>query len=762
MKKILILYLIQLVLISNSYTQDKGSLSGIVRDKISQSLLQGITVKVLGSDLKTVTIEDGSYKIDNIPAGKYEVEFSNVAYQTYIESDVMIASGMEKRLIIEIDEISVDEVIVETSRFQKPIDATTSYKTLNSEEIRKSPGSFEDVGRVIQTLPGLSLTNDGRNDILVRGGSQSENLFIVDGFQVNNFNHFGTQGATGGPISIINLDFVNKIEFLTGGFSAKYGDKLSSVVLVELRDGNPDHFFGKINISGTGIGANLEGPFPFKNKGSWLFSARRSYLDLVFNAAGFSFIPEYTDIQLNLNYNVNNSNFLEFTAFGAIDKVRFNNDNQENKQNNERILTTNQNSYSSGLIWKTILSPVSYAKFTLGRNYTTYFYSKRDSLFNETFRSDSKESDITLKAELYGRFKKNTFYSAGSGMQTIKLIYDIEKDADTTLVIDPQTGQNIIIPGVIIDKNERTYKAFAYAEIIHTFFDRVKLTAGIRYDYFDYIKNKHNISPRTSLSLKISEKVSLNLAYGRFYQSPSYIWLVGAEGNRNLKNIGVDHFIAGIEFFPDKSSKLTIEGYYKKYKYYPVSLVRPYLILANSTIFETQNSFGLEQLSSDGKGRSYGLEIFYQKPLTDNFYGSASLSLGTAKYTALDGVERPSDYDNRFVFNVTAGWLPGKNWEFSMKFRIAGGTPYTPIDPETGNIIISEYNTERLPVYHRLDIRGEKRFSFSKWSLITYIDIQNVYNKQNVFQYRWDPFKKEIVTSKNLGILPTVGIMAEF
>lgn len=755
-----LIFIVIFIFYKNSFTQQKGNLTGEVSDKNTQSFIEGVTVKVIGTELGTVTNKEGSFEIKNIPVGTYEIKFSDISYNTYIESNVVILSDKTTSLQVGLQNVTTEEVIVEASRFQKPTDATTSYKSLTFEELRRSPGGFEDIGRVIQTLPGVALGSDGRNDINVRGGSPSENLFIVDGFEVNNINHFGTQGATGGPISVVNLDFVKEVSFLTGGFSARYGDKLSSVVDIKLRDGNYDRFYGKINLSGTGFGANIEGPLPLKNKGSWILSARRSYLDLVFNAAGFSFVPEYTDFQAKLHYHINDKNFLTINSFGAIDKVRFNNSTEENKQDNERILTNNQNSYSMGIGLKTLLTKNSFSEVTLSRNFTNYFFSKRDSDFKETFRNKSKEGDIQLQAD-YSLKAGSSFITIGLGAKTVKIDYDINKAADTLDYTDPVTGNRIVIPSVTVLENRRTYKAFAYAEIVQSFLSRIKLTLGLRYDYFDLINTKHYISPRASLAFALTKKLNLNLSYGIFYQSPSYIWIAAAPQNLNLKDIRADHYIAGVEYLFDESTRMTLEFYHKNYRNYPVSTLRPYIILANNGGFETENSFGLESLTSSGTGRANGVELFIQKTLTKSLYGTISLSLNDVKYKAYDGIERRSDFDNKYVIIISGGYKIGADWEFSAKFRAAGGRPYSPINPMNGEIDYANYNSLTLPMYHRLDIRAEKRWFFSKWTLTTYIDIQNIYNRQNVYEYRWDKFKREIVTSRNIGILPSLGISAE-
>ncbi len=745
-----------------AFSQEKGSIAGVVTDANTQVLLKDINVKILGAQLTAKTKDDGSFMIQNVPVGTYEVEFTSASYKTFTQGNVVVYSDKINEFSVELQGVTTEEVTVESSRFQKPSDVTTSYKSLSFEEIRRFPGGLEDIGRVIQNLPGVSLSSDGRNDLIVRGGSPSENLFVVDGFLVNNINHFGAQGATGGPVSILNLDLVQEVSFLTGGFSARYGDKLSSVVEIKQRDGNTNHFYGKVNLSGTGFGANFEGPISKQNKSSWMFSARRSYLDIFFNAAGFSFVPEYTDFEGKVNYQIGAGNFLEFSAFGALDNVKFNNNTTQNVQDNERILTDVQKSYSSGFSWKSLLSKNSYSMVTLSRNYTNYTFLKRDSSFVTTFNDESKESDIQLKAEYFVKLAPALQLSAGTGAQTIKLDYNIQKNADTLFETDPNTGQRIVVPAITILNNSRTFKAFGYAELIYDFMKRFKLTAGARTDYFDLIQKKNYISPRASLAITITPKISLNLSYGIFYQSPSYIWIIGNPSNNNLTDIRADHYIAGIEYLFDQSAKLTVEGYYKKYSDYPVSTVRPYLILADNAGFETENSFGLEPLQSAGAGNAKGFEIYLQKTLTKDLYGAVSFSYSDVKYKAYDGIERRSDWDNRYVLNINGGYKLGTTWEFSAKFRIAGGRPYTHINPNDGSIDYTQYNSARLPEYDRLDVRAEKRWFFKKWTLTTYIDIENIYNKKNLYQYRWDQFNRQIVEDRNLGILPSIGVSAEF
>jgi hypothetical protein len=763
MKLLAIYILINILLSGYIYSQDNGEINGRIIDKLSQQPLQGAVIEVIQLKLKTGSDDDGYFVLTNIPSGIYSVKFSYIGYKSLIKDFISVNSGSSLNLLAELDLISTDEINVEAQRFDKPLDISNSIKNLSYEEIRRSPGGFEDIGRVIQTLPGVSFVNDGRNDLIVRGGAPSENLFLVDGAPIPNINHFGSQGATGGPVSLIDLNFIRDINFITGGFSARYGDKLSSVLDIKLREGNRKNFMGNLNLSATGFGGILEGPLGSKQKGSWLFSIRRSYLDLVFNAAGFGFIPEYNSAQIKGVYDLDEHNIITFNAIGNLDKVRFNNDDIKNRQDNENILKNNQYGYTNSLEWKSLLTDKSYLKINLSRSYTNFDYSARDANFVEKFKNQSNEIENVLKAEYNLLPNNNTEISLGVEGKLINFSNIIKTVRDTLYTIDPYTGNRYIIPALDFNESNITYKTAAFVQLTQKLLKIVKLSFGMRYDYFDFINKKSNLSPRASATINLLSNLNLNFSYGIFYQSPSYIWLVSNPQNRDIKNIRADHYIAGIEFLPGKDTRATVEVYYKKYSDYPASSLRPYFILAdNGGNYETSSSFGLEPLISAGVGHAQGIEFFFQKTLSEKFYTTVNLSLFNARYTSLDGIERASDYDNGVLFVANGGYIAGKGWELSSKFRFIGGRPYTPINPVDGTQIVSLYNSERLPDYYSLDIRADKRWNFKKWSLVTYIDVQNITGKKNITDYKWNKYTKTIDENKSLGVFPTIGINAMF
>lgn len=750
----------------NLYSQTTGSITGKVIDKNNQQILSDVTVSIIKDEIiitGTQSDERGFFNLNDIPVGEYTLRFSLIGFTPLFIDNIFVNSGAPADVLAQLVIISTEEIEVQDERFVMPSDLSNSFKSLQYEEIRRSPGGFEDIGRVVQTLPGVSFVNDGRNDLLVRGGSPSENLFLVDNSYVPNINHFGSQGATGGPVSIINLDFIREVDFLTGGFSARYGDKLSSVLSIKLREGSREEFLTDINLSATGFGAVLEGPLGKEKKGSWLFSARKSYLDFIFKASGFGFVPEYSSAQLKGVYDFDEKNSLTVNVFGIIDKVTFNNDDLEDRQDNEGILKNNQWGYINTYEWRTLLNKKSFVLFNLGRTFNTFDYAGRDSLFTEVFKNNSKEGETTLKAEYFLNPSSDTQLQFGTGWRFIRFENEILQQPDTSYFIDSETGERFVFPELSVNSTTNTNKAFAYAQITQTVFSKVRLNLGLRYDYFEYINKKNYISPRASVVVPLSNVFNLSFAYGIFYQSPSYIWFAANPENRNLQDIKAEHYIAGAEYFFSSDLRMTLETYYKNYSDYPVSVLRPYLILANNGgNFEQKDQFGLEQLVSRGTGYSKGIELFIQKALTTNYFGTISLSIFDAKYTALDNVERDSDFNNKIIFTIVGGYSFAKEWLASSKFRLTGGRPYTPINPVDGTRLVPLYNTSNLPTYTSLDIRAEKRWNFKSWTLITYIDIQNVLNKKNITEYKWNKFTKQIEANESIGILPTIGINAMF
>jgi TonB-dependent receptor-like protein/carboxypeptidase-like protein len=744
------------------YSQEtgKGAIHGKIYDGITQEPLIGANVIIVGTSFGDASDADGAFRIGDLEPGTVRLKVSMIGYKTRIIPDVVVATArqVELKLALEPMAIGLGEVVVEADYFLRNADAPVSTQTLSYEEIRRAPGGLEDVVRAIAVLPGVAQPSSGRNDLIVRGGAPSENLYMVDGLEVPNINHFGTQGATGGPISFIDVELVQDVTFSTGGFGTRYGDKLSSVMSVNLREGRTDRLGGKLTVSATQFGLNTEGPIG--DNGSFMFSARRSYLDFIFKAAGFGFIPGYWDFLGKMTYSIDKENSISLVAIGVLDDVEFINDTEDKRFSNSRVLGNAQNQYFSALSWRRLMGN-GYMTLTLGRTFVDYEFLQSDSLLNPVFKSASGEGETSLGLDGVFLLSDGLEFSFGGKAKHISF------------------GGDYIFPdGSFVDFNapiiqERiwdttAYKYSAYTQFLSRFGPGLTLSAGVRADYFSMIENPMVFSPRASARYDVTQTTSFTLSGGRYFQAPSYIWLVSNPENANLNHIAVDQAVLGIEHLFRPDLRVRVEGYIKSYSDYPASIERRYLVLANTGAGfggseDDFASFGLDPLTSDGTGRARGVELLVQKRLSDiPLYGIMSLSYNKAEFTALDGIDRDGAYDQRIIFNLSGGWKIDNDWEVSAKFRFGTGMPYTGFNVD-GSKKFDEYNAERLSAGHALDLRVDRRWNFSTWNLITFIDIQNVYNRKNIQAYRWDVRNQKVEsTGGAIGILPTIGVSAEF
>lgn len=752
-----ILYLLTPILLLAQ--ENTGSVYGKVIDKFTNEPLIGANVIVVGTNYGAATSIEGEYSISSLPPNTYQIKVSIIGYNSLIKTDISVMPGRPAQVDFELTTVAIEleGVVVQSDYFDRNPIEVNSIKGFNNEEIRRSAGGFEDVVRAVSVLPGVAQADPGRNDLIVRGGAPSENLYLIDGIPVQNINHFGTQGATGGPLSYINLDFVSNTTFSTGGFSVLNGDKISSVLTINLREGRKDKIGGKATVSATQFGLDIEGPVT-KNS-TFIVSARRSYLDFIFKAADFSFVPEYYDGFAKYDINLDNRNSLSFLLITAFDNVKYFNNTEDQRYDNSRILGSDQTQYATGLSYRHLFNK-GFLNVTLNRNYVDFNTQQRDSLLNPIFTNNSLEKENTLKADLTYKISNITELNVGASGQLINFNADI-------FVPEFNSTFGDSIPATDLSAKENYTKFNAYTNFNVFLFEKLNLNAGIRIDYFSPIKTKTYFSPRFSASYRLSNLTALTFSTGIYHQTPSYIWLVGSKVNLDLKNIRVNQYVLGVDQYFSADALFRVEGFLKDYFDYPTSLRRTYLIMANTGAGfagsdENFASFGLDPLNSTGTGIAKGIEISLQKKLSDTpYYGILSLTYSKVDFTALDGVERIGSYDQTWIFNISGGYKINEEWEVATKFRYSTGKPYSPYNTD-GTQSVDLINSIRFPVSHSLDVRVDKRWFFTAWTLITYIDIQNVYNRNNINSVRWDFRTQSPEFNESIGILPSIGISAMF
>lgn len=735
----------------------RGKIVGSVFDETINEPIFGANVLILGTQLGAATDIEGRFEILNVPVGEYALRITVINFKPVTKTNIVVTSVMPAEVDVRMREtvIELEAVTVRPDYFSDTADKPISTRMQTNEEIRQLPGGFGDVVRAVSILPGVAQPSGGRNDLIVRGGAPSENLYLIDGLEIPNINHFGTQGAGGGPLSYINLNFVESTTFSTGGFGARYGDRLSSVLTLDLRDGRKDRWGGLATLSASQFGLDIEGPTG-KN-GSTYFSARRSYLDFIFKANGFGFVPEYWDFLTKTRQKLGKQDEISLIAVGAIDRTRFFNDTEEKRTGNAQILGNSQNQANAALSWKHLFRR-GFTRLTLGEVYTDYTFQQSDTAGLPVFGSDARESITSLTFTADYNFSPRTELSGGMQIRLAKI--------RNALLLPPFQDEFGTLISANSDFDDTTWKSAAWFQVTHRFplFD---MGLGARADYFDLIDNPWAVSPRLTLKYKLTESTRLITSVGRYHQAPSYVWVMSLPENRRLDHIRADQLIFGAERILREDTQLTLEAYWKTYDRYPASQIRPWLVMSNtgSGFGGSQEgfaSFGVDPLVSEGTGKARGVELFVQKKLSESpFYGTFSLSWNESEFTALDGISRPGSYDQRWILNLGGGTVFGPALELSFKYRFFTGRPYTPYNTDFTRSV-DLYNSARLDNGQFLDLRVDRRWYFENRELIAFVDVQNVFNRlfPNVPQY--NQYTGELEDQDGIGILPTIGLSFMF
>ncbi|MBN2709452.1 MAG: TonB-dependent receptor [Calditrichaceae bacterium] len=758
--------------------QNNGVITGIVLDAQSTAPLPGVNIVVLGLNTGASTGLDGRFEIANVPSGLQRIEVSYVGYKTQTITDIMVMSSKPAvlKILMQEDIFESDAIVVTAGYFADEQEVQPSVIALTREEIRRFPGGFEDVVRTVSTLPGVAIaSNGGRNDILVRGGGPSENLFVVNNIEVPNINHFGTQGNSTGSLSFINLDFVDKVSFSTGGFNARYGDKMSSVLDISLTEGRRDRIGGKALVSATQFGLNLEGPI--KDKGDFIFSIRKSYLDLIFKAAGLPFIPVYYDLNFVADYDLSDKDKISFIGFGALDRVDRDLSTEENRVFNSGLMDNTQNQFISGIDYRRLLES-GYVDATVNFNLNQYRFSQGDKWRNEYFNSKSDEQEIGIKIKQFWAPGKSVHFLWGVDYKKI----NIDNNTAFADTIYNRSGRKIPINALGIQKenniNAASDKAGLFIESEWYASNRLTIDLGLRADYYAILDNPLYLAPRLSFNYQATAELDLKISSGLYYQPPSYVWMTNPD-NRNLKALNNWMTVVGASYQAREDVRISVEGFYKKYRDLPTGTtpgINDYLVITNTGTTYGGNSddfqsFGYFSMVSEGAGEAYGAELFIQKRYSDiPLYGQLSLTYGKSEYRAYNGKKYYGQYDQRLVFNLSGGYRFNDKWEVSGKFRYFTGIPYTPVYKPAENPLKpgeiqnlpEEYLSARLDAGHHLDLRADRYFFFSSWSLIVFVDIQNVYNFKIPQRPTYNFWDNSIETSPGIGILPSIGVSVVF
>ena len=792
-----IILLFSFISISNFALSQNVKVYGTITNALNNDPIPFANIVVEGTMIGTTSDIDGNYEILNLQAGAYNFKCSYIGFNTDIQSEIKVSSNKNLRLDFFLSENSevLSEVKIKGNTFNKTKASPVSLRTINASEISKSPGGNRDISKVISNLPGVSSSSSFRNDIIIRGGAPSENRFFLDGIEIQTINHFSTQGSSGGPVGILNVNFIREVDLYTGSFPANRGNALSSVMELKQIEGNDEEISGSFTVGSSDAGLTLN--TPISKKSTLLLSVRRSYLQFLFKALKLPFLPTYNDMQFKYTYKPNNKNQFNFLGIAAIDDFTLNpginegeKDSMQLAQNNynlNNLVINNQWNYTAGGTWRHFFSN-SNLFFVMSRSHLNNTALKYLDYADVTSQKilDYKSEEIENKTRLEYNFERNEYtINVGANLEDATYLNNTKQNFTV--------GDSIFTGVVNADLNFLKYGAFT--QIGKTYFsNKLAASFGLRIDgnSFTESKNTPNLSPRLSLAFNLNEKISLNSNIGRFYQLPTYT-ILGFEDdgkylNKDASYISCDHLVVGIEYNPSSYSKITLESFYKSYANYPFS------VLDSISLANLGGDFGVignEDISSISKGNSYGVELLAQQKMSSSIYGILSVTYYRSRFEDKKGNLVASTWDNRFILNMTAGKKFKRNIELGLKYRYSGGAPYTPIDlinssnkaiwdiNQRGVLDYNLLNTKRLNGQHGLDIRVDKKWFFKSWSLNAYIDIENILNakRQLPSEYGIDPNLGPLVSGtgetsdsyplyeivNNSGtVLPSIGLLIEF
>ena len=723
---------------------------GRVSSSQSNESIEMASVTIVELQKIVFTDKNGVFSFENIVPGLYTFKAKAAGFEEQVMNEISVTYTRKVELNFTLEPLFKEqkEVKVKASAFKKNPESPVSLRTLNAAEIERLPGAGRDVSKVLQALPGVALRPTFRNDIIIRGGSPGENKFYLDGIEVPNINHFATQGSSGGPVGLLNVNFIREVDFYSGAFPANRAIGLSSVISFNQKDGNKEKLVTNFALGSSDAALTFDGPLG--KKADFIFSIRRSYLQFLFSALKLPFLPTYNDSQFKVNIRPNDKNKISIIGLGAFDDFALNTsvndgitDTTQLEYNNfilGNIPTQKQWNYTIGMNWqhysKNSIQTIVASRNMLNNSSVRYFNNIEEPI-NRILDYRSFEAENKFRFE--HQFTKNGYkFNLGVGYEYARYF--------------SSNYNKIAIQGnvITIDNQSNLYisKAAAFGQVSKAYLDgRMNLSLGIRTDINSYSSSMSNplnqLSPMFSASYKLTPSWTINANVARYNQLPAYTILGfrNATGDlvnkqNELKYITADHFVLGTAYLTEFNARFSVEGFYKKYMNYPFS-INDSISLANlGTDF---GIVGNEAVRSVSTGRAYGTEFLYQQKMVKGFYGVVAYTFVTSEILTANNTYAASSWDSKNIVSLTGGKRFKNGWEIGVRWLYSGGSPYTPIDVETsslkavwdvngrGLLDYSKLNTEREGNFHQLNIRVDKKYYLKKWTLNFYLDIQNAY-----------------------------------
>lgn len=724
----------------------------------------------------------GAFRIAEVRSGVYPLEITAPGLPPFVSGAVDVHAGLDAQVQVtlpSLDRVS-ETVSVSAPIFTPPAEIKTSGFVIEQREVTKTAGALQDVSRYLQSLPGVAIgSNDFRNDLIVRGGSPLENLFVVDNVEVPNINSFANFAAAGGTNSLLDAELIRDITFLTGGYPAPFVNRLSSVLQLSLREGRRDGFEGRATVGFAGAGTILEGPLGRARKGSWIVSVRRSFLDIFADDIGFGGVPVTYTYNGKATYDLSPRDRIWLVNLSGNDSIRLGateDGSPEDEINTLDIRYTGWRS-ATGFNWQRLIGTRSVGLLGVTHSEARVNQQVKDLVrFGTTgasveeliarspvvYRENSAEGETTIKYDFTTTVPVIGKLQVGGNLKLFRIDYDAEQPLGEDSPFSASGGVNAFD----LRRNDLATQVGGYVQASSTLTRRTSLTWGARVDRYGAL-DATRVSPRLGVSHALNERWSLKGAVGLYYQQPLFLLLSAFPENRALPPTRASHVVAGVTFAPSPTWRMTLEAYQKDYRDYPAARDFPAYSLANAG-----DTFAVSELLvplvGEGEGRSRGIEWFMEKRFTDRWFGQANVGLFRTRHAGRDGVLRPGTFDSPVVVNTVGGYRFNPRWEASLRLVGLSGRPYTPFDQAAstaarrGIFDLTRVNGERAPTYFRLDVRVDRTFVVGRKPFLVFVGVQNLTNRKNVGQASWNRQLNAAEFNEQLGAFPLIGIDYRF
>jgi TonB-dependent receptor-like protein/carboxypeptidase family protein len=759
-----------------------GAIRGVVVNAAGQPA-EGVRVCALDTTSCSISDARGVFRIGELRAGGYRLEVLPLEGLPFTSDAVDVRAGLDSTVEITLPtaEAFQQTVTVTAPAFRAPEAVKNSGFLAERREILKSAAGLQDVSRYVQGLPGVVIgTNDFRNDIIVRGGSPLENLFLVDNVEIPNINAFANFASAGGSVSLLDAQLLQDVTFLTGGYPAPYVNRTSSVLQVTQREGNREHVGGWATLGFAGAGAIAEGPITFGEgpaNGSWIVSARRSFLDLFTSDVGIGGVPVLYTLNAKGVYDLTARDRIWLVNVAGVDEIRLGLTQATDPEDEIANYDIRYHGWrtATGFNWQRTFGSRGVGLLGVSHSYASVGQQVKDLVAQGVppadappaaviaqspvvYREDSHEGETTIKYDLTLHLRLFDAVQAGGSFKVFNVGYTVESPYGNDTPYSPRPG----IDPIDLDTRFRSYQTGAYLQASKQVAARVNVTVGGRFDHYAVL-SQARFSPRAGISVRVADTLSWNSSAGSYYQQPAFLFVSAFPENASLVPWRANHYVTGLAWSPDASLRITGEAYRKTYTDYPVARDLPTVSLAN-----IGDTFAVREilfpLTSAGDGYSEGVEFFAEKRLTSKLYGQGNLSFSRTRHAGLDGVLRPGSFDYPFVFNVVGGYRLSPGWELSARISFLSGRPSTPYDEAVstaqrrGVYDLTRVNAERAPDYGRVDIRVDRTFTVGGQPLNLFFGVQNVTNRRNFASYTWNRRTNTQQFGEQQGIFPILGL----